>query len=275
MLFAVFVEGNMAGVSSGIMTAAHKSAWGRRLGLVLLSLVMLMTLSACSWMKFWDTDEEPPVPKPSPAKHWEQSMAYKRAGDLNNAAISMENAIKADPNMYQAYYQLGRIYYDMGQKDQARRVWRVGLARAKGGPDRRDYPRQRAMAEMQAALAAVQPKPMPKPVTPAPAPQPKTVVVPQPAPMAKPKPAPVEPMQTDGDFAVLYSSNLNKSYAQRDVTKLKGMGLLAEVRSAVVKGRTFHRVLVGCCTTKMDAEATQGKLRSMGVARKTTVMKVK
>jgi cell division protein FtsN len=265
----------MAGAKSDSVMRGGNPAWGVRLVAVLLGLLMLFSLSGCSWFDWMTDSEEPEIPKPSPAKHWEQSMAYKRAGDLNNAAISMENAIKADPNMYQAYYQLGRIYYDMGQKDQARRVWRVGLARAKGGPDRRDYPRQRAMAEMQAALAAVQPKPAPKP-----APQPKAM--PEPTPLPEPKPEPAEapmapapePAMQAGDYAVLYSSNLNKSYAVRDVNNLESMGMSAEIRSAVVRGRTFHRVLVGCCTTKEEAGFIQQKLMSKGVNRKTVIMKI-
>ena len=256
----------MAGARSGKELFGHKAVWVRRLSLLMMSLIMLSTLSACAWFdSLVSSEEEAPIPKPSPAKHWEQAMAYRRAGNMTMAATSMENAIKADPNMYQAYYQLGRIYSDMGRKEQARRVWQVGLARAQGGPDRRDYPKQRAMAALQAALATTEP-----------APQPKTMPEPKPMPEPQPEPAIVQPAApAAGDYAVLYSSNLNKSYAMRDVSALEGMGLSAEVRSAEVRGRTFHRVLVGCCTTKSEAVFIQNKLRSKGVNRKTTVLKVK
>jgi hypothetical protein len=99
---------------------------------------------------------------------------------------------------------------------------------------------------------------------------------PTPAPAAKiiPKPAkPVRPART-GDFAVLISSNLRKANALYDLKRVTTRGLKGSITTRRDrKGRTWHRVWVGCCTSKAEAAVLARKMRAQGVSREAVAMR--
>ena len=256
-------------------------SWGnsgvvRKLALTSLLVLLVGLLASCSWFK---SGPKPATPQPpSAAEHWESAMTYKKAGNFAMAAVELERAIRIDPNMYQAYYNLGMVYADMGQNMQAMRVWRAGLEKARTGPDRLDYPRAKAISEIQTARAALQdkmiaqtkPKPLPTPkIEPAPvAPKPLTPV-PAPAPPA------AAPKQPKGKYGVLYASYKRKATAAKVVNKLKARDLPASVRQAKVKGKRYYRAVVGCCTTRTNAKKILRRMQKMGYKENMIIMKLR
>jgi tetratricopeptide (TPR) repeat protein len=187
-------------------------------------------------------------------------MAFRADGQLDKAQSELELAIKIDPNMYQAYYQLGLIYKEQGQDFLAAEIWKRGLEKARTGPEREDYPRQRAIAQMDAALTGLRADSQ---AAPAPGAQTRTGAAPSRTGSAAPG---------RGRYAVLYSSNLNPSYAQRDRAILASQGFAAEVKTARVKGRTWHRVWAGCCTNRAGAQTLAARMRAKGLGGDLTVM---
>jgi len=198
--------------------------------------------------------EAPAVAGPDDAKalaHYDKALTMKAANEADAAARELQRALQADPDLYQAYYQLGLIYQDSGQPEVARRVWQTGVGRATVGPERPDYPRERAVAEMRAALAGLEAAPPLIEAPPAQSPLPPPVA----APTAEPAAA------TGGQWAVLFSSNLKKVSADGDVSLLKAKGFSASVKKVKLKGKTWLRVVAACCTSKDQARENLRKIQ--------------
>jgi tetratricopeptide (TPR) repeat protein len=230
-----------------------------------LILAIFFLLPACATISGWCGAEPGPeakTPVTAAAEHWDKAMAFRADGQLDKAQSELELAIKIDPNMYQAYYQLGLIYKEQGQDFLAAEVWKRGLEKARSGPEREDYPRQRAIAQMDAALTGLRADSQ---ATSAPGGQTRTRTGAAPARTGSAATA-------GGRYAVLYSSNLNPSYAQRDRGILASQGFAAEVKTAQVKGRTWHRVWAGCCSNRAGAQALAARMRAKGLGGDLTVM---
>ncbi len=209
--------------------------------------------------------------------HYQRHLSFRAQNQLDKAALELELAVKADPQMYHAYYQLGLIYQSLGQPEKARLTWERGLAQARSGPDRPDYPRVKSIAEMETALASLEELPPLLPPTPA-----YTPPAPRPAAKTKAKlniqsPArwgrtPGKP--ASGSYAVLVSSNLSKTAALGDRKRLAAHGYSASVTTYKdKKGKTWHRVWVGCCSGHDKAQALAATLKKKGLARGAEVMK--
>lgn len=236
--------------------------------------------------------------------HLGRALATKAAGNLTGAADELALAVKTDPNNYFAWYQLGQTYRELGQDPKARLAWQQGLAAAVAGPDRADYPRLRAEAQMRAGLAGLEaaaqkPEPAPPAAVPPPAaktgwsapgapakppspPAAKAGAAAQPAPpvakakspAARPKP-PTATAAATGGYAVLYSSNHQASSARADQKMLAAKGVQAELVSALDKrGRTWHRVLVTCPGGRGECAELAGKLARQTGRKGLTVIKV-
>ncbi len=231
---------------------ARHSGWTGGQGFILICLVLFFMLPSCTWLSTLSGGG----PAPEQARlHWNLGLVHRADGQLQQAARELKAALDLDPEMYQAYYQLGRIYQALGREDEARAAWEAGLERARQGPERSDYPRLTALAQMQSALAGLE--------KPAPAPRQeqkarKTTRARRPRP---------------GPYAVLFSSNLEIKYARSDATKLTNLGYPVMVRTARVRGRRFHRVWVGCCTTLAGARALARRMRKRGLKSQLTVMR--
>ncbi|MFH1059235.1 MAG: SPOR domain-containing protein [Pseudomonadota bacterium] len=214
--------------------------------------------------------------------HYNRAMAFGQAHQLDKAARELELAVQSDPGLYYAYHQLGLVYEAMGRKAEAVRTWQQGLTVAKAGPERGEYPRAQAVAEMQSAVARLTAPPPPPPML-APPPTP----VQSPALAAGPKPAPrvkTSPVGASRDsasskgakhgYAVLYSSNSKRASAQSDVKKLKARGYSASLSTHKAKGKTWHRVVVGCCGDEKKARALAAELKKKGLAKKPEVIRL-
>lgn len=207
--------------------------------------------------------------------HYQRHLTFRAQNQLDKAALELELAVKADPQMYHAYYQLGLIYQSQGQAEKARVTWERGLAEARSGPERGDYPRVKAQAEMETALASLDPLPPLLPPGPAYTPPP-------PRPAAKTKPRPSAPSRgvkipsgaLTGAYAVLVSSNLAKSSAVAEQKRLASHGYPASVTTHKdKKGKTWHRVWAGCCSGQDKARALAATLKKKGLAKSPEVMK--
>ncbi len=219
---------------------------------ILACLALLLLLPSCAWLSSLAGNR----PGPDQARlHWNLGLTHRAEGQLQEAARELKAALDLDPDMYQAYYQLGLVYQALGRKEQARATWEAGLERARQGPERGDYPRLTALAQIQSALAGL--------AEPAPAPRRGQKA-------GKP---PRRPPPRPGPYAVLFSSNLEIRYARSDATKLTNLGYPVMVRTARVRGRRFHRVWVGCCTTLARARALARRLHQRGIKRRLTVMR--
>lgn len=205
--------------------------------------------------------------------HYQRHLSFRAQNQLDKAALELELAVKADPQMYHAYYQLGMIYQSLGQTEKARVAWERGLAEAKSGPDRGDYSRVKAQAEMESALASLDPLPPLMPPTPAYTPPP-----PRPAAKTKPK-SPSRGIKipsgsVTGPYAVLVSSNMKQSSAAADQKRLASHGYPASVTTYKdKKGKTWYRVWAGCCSGHDKAKALAATLKKKGLARSPEVLK--
>lgn len=101
-------------------------------------------------------------------------------------------------------------------------------------------------------------RPVPAPITPKTSVKSRPVVTKAPAP--EPKPAPATPKPA-GDWVVYVSSHASSSTAKAELQKLQKAGINAEVRSAEVRGNTWHRVVVGGFTSKSDASSYLSKIK--------------
>jgi tetratricopeptide (TPR) repeat protein len=214
----------------------------------LASTVLALALAAspgCAWLKsLTGADQPPPAACYGP---YNQAMVLRAEGHPAQAAAKLEEALAADPNLYPAYYHLGLAYLDLGQEDKARQAWSRGATAARQGPDRPDYDRQRAVAEMTAALAGLAQR-----------------GAPDQAPPRKPESAQAASPESErgpgGDWAVLFSSNLEPRHAMQDQRRLEKMGYAVTVRPHQLGGRTWHRVWVGCCTSREEARGLKARL---------------
>lgn len=200
------------------------------------------------------------------AAYYDRAMTFMQARRYPQATTDLQRAIMTDPNMYQAYYQLGLAYKAQGQAKHARQAWVSGLDKAQHGPERKDYPRAKAIAELRAALAGHEGGAVAEPASPAAPPKPpvRTTTAPPPKKM---------PPSYSGMWAVLYSSNLKIASAQADVRRLKAKGIKAMVKTRQLKGRTWHRVWVDCCTSYTAARKRARQLNAQGIAKGAVVMR--
>lgn len=218
--------------------------------------------------------------------HYNRAMAFGHAHQLDKAARELELAVQSDPGLYYGYHQLGLVYEAMGRNADAVRVWQQGLAVAKNGQDRAEYPRAQSVAEMQSAVARLT-TPPPPPLAPPAALAPPPTPVESPIAAAGPKPAPKVKTSNLGaarstaaskpakhGYAVLFSSNSKKASAQSDIQKLKAKGYTGSLSTHKAKGKTWYRVVVGCCGDEKKARALAAELKKKGLAKKTEVIRL-
>ncbi|MBI4389605.1 MAG: tetratricopeptide repeat protein [Nitrospinae bacterium] len=62
-----------------------------------------------------------------PNYHWALGMAYFGDGDLDNAALELEQTVRLNENFAEAYKQLGRLYMRNGNLDKALYYFKEGL----------------------------------------------------------------------------------------------------------------------------------------------------
>jgi tetratricopeptide (TPR) repeat protein len=232
-----------------------------RTTLACAALVLALAASpGCAWIKSLTGGERPPaVACYGP---YNQAMALRAEGELPRAAAKLEEALQADPHLYPAYYHLGLVRLDMGQEELARQAWTRGVEAARQGPDRPDYDRRRAVAEMTAALAGLAQRRERRPAPAGQAPQGAGEPAAQPA---APPPS--------GQWAVLFSSNLEPRHAMQDRERLEKLGFSVNVRPHQLGGRTWHRVWAGCCTGREQARALKSRLAAQAGGRDLAVMR--
>jgi cell division septation protein DedD len=232
----------------------------RRFFSLALVFCLLVFLPACATVSGWFGESEPAPEENVALKHWNQGLQYRAEGELESAAAELERAIKADRSMYQAYYQLGLVYKDLKQPELARQAWEYGLEEARKSPDRPEYPKEQAIAEMQAALTGLESRPKETPLEP----EPKK---------SKPEHQMKKTVES-GAYAVLFSSNLKESNARKDFIRLKSMGYETMIKQHKdSKGRIWHRVWVGCCQTRDKALRLARSMRKKGLKSDLTVMR--
>ncbi len=73
-------------------------------------------------------------------------LEYASRGDFTQAAAIFEQLIKDDPAYIPSYQQLGYTYQKMNRQEEARKIFRRGVAAARAHND------VHAMSEMQQAL---------------------------------------------------------------------------------------------------------------------------
>ena len=230
--------------------------WAR----LVLAAGFLLLLPSCQayydFIGYQPQPEKPAPPKVQPAAaqaHWEAALDLKAKGRLEEAAARLEQALVLDPNLYHGYYQLGLIRQELGQEDQARQIWMRGLSMARTGPDRADYPRQRAIGQLEAALTSLGPPP---------------ALAPPPAKGKTKAKTASRSGPASGGYAVLFSSNLKKSNAFKDKTRLNAKGHQVTIRlHKDAKGRVWHRVWVGCCTSRAAALKLAATMARQGLGR--------
>ena len=74
------------------------------------------------------------------------ALELEKEGNDREAVAQLQEVIARDPGYVAAYYHLGRLLTGIGMIDEARSVYRQGLAAATAAND------QRARSEMQEAL---------------------------------------------------------------------------------------------------------------------------
>lgn len=247
----------------------------RPAGLILIGalLAVMLGLSSCSTVSDMFTSRS----KDEVARsYYDRAMGYMDTRKYSQAVDDLRRAITNDPDMYQAYYQLGLAYRALGDETNARDAWTMGVGRAQRGPERLDYPRSRALAEMMAALEGKAPT-IPKATPPMTPPPPRPAPSPPPPRAAAPRPSVTHAAAApSGPYAVLVSSNLKRYNAMNDLNRLKAKGYSTKLTSAKDKsGRTWHRVWVGCCTTLPRAKSLALELKRKGLARDAVAMRLK
>lgn len=242
----------------------------RRLTGPALAMALLLALTGCAAQQGMQGDQA------VGRAHYNRAMAFGQSRQLDRAAQELELAVKADPGMYFSYYQLGLVYEAQGRKEAARQTWERGLRVAKAGPDREEYSRPQAIAEMESALVRIEPQaepPLPPPMAQAPLP---TYQPPPPKPKAKAKASSTAKKSKAGagsGYAVLVSSNQQKASAQGDVKKLKAKGYGAKVVTHKDKaGKTWYRVVAGG-GSQAKAKALAADLKKKGLASSPQVVK--
>ncbi len=239
----------------------------------ILLLMALALTPACAWLSPGGVGKQTAL---TGYQHFNLAMSYRAEGQLAQAAAELEKAIQADRYNYPAYYHLGLAYLDLGQTDKARQVWEKGVQTARQGPDRLDYDRSRAVAEMTAALAGLggRPKAQSPPSARHSAPLSRDQERAAVKAARAAKAARVSPARS-GPYAVLFSSNLQPRHARADRARLIKLGYAAMIRiHQDAKGRRWHRVWVGCCTGYARAKGVAAALKKRGIGRDLVVMRV-
>jgi cell division septation protein DedD len=248
----------------------HWLSRGRRWTLPTLSLILVLALAGCA------TPQGLPGDTDVGRAHYNRAMAFGQSHQLDRAAQELELAIKADPGMYFSYYQLGLVYESQGRKEAARLIWERGLKVAKTGPDRPDYSRPQAIAEMESALVRIEPQSeLPPSPTMVERPLP-TYQSSGPKPKAKSKSSYHAKSKSTAShgYAVLISSNQKKASAQADVSRLKAKGYSAKIASHKDKhGKTWYQVLAGGGSSKDKAQSLAAALKKKGLAASAQVIK--
>lgn len=78
------------------------------------------------------------------------ALELKKSGELGEAVKLMEDILGNDSRYLAAYYQLGKLYEDIGERENAAEIYRQGQALAKEQED------PKAAAELGEALAALE-----------------------------------------------------------------------------------------------------------------------
>ena len=242
---------------------------GRSVGLALVGVLVLsaLFLPACATIKEWvGPDPTLELTPDSAPRHWERAMEYRKAGDLAHSAEELELAVRADPDMYHAWYMLGLTYKALGDLKRAKAVWQLGAIRAENGPERKDYPRQKALAQMRAGLMSLSPPAGRRLRRSKPSAQKRKTAAKA---RGKVKPS----AKASRGWAVLFSSNLRPVNARRDAARLKRLGYRASIKPHRLRGKKWYRVWVGCCTSRAKARALAHRLERRGIGRGLTVMR--
>lgn len=232
-------------------------------------LLVLLMLPACAAMQSLSDDA-------SATRHYQQGLAYFAANDVAQAMAQFEMAVRKDAGMYQAYYYLGLTYKHLELPGRAKETWLTGLKIARASHDRADYPKMRAIAEMEAGLSSL--APLPGQQQQAGMPPGARRITPD---MDQRKKAAqggrkmkALPPAVAGPFAVLFSSNRIQANALKDQRRLQSWGFNAKLQPLRDRrGGTWHRVVINCCTDRVGAQATIKRLRAKGVTRKLLVVK--
>jgi tetratricopeptide (TPR) repeat protein len=236
-----------------------------------LALALLLALAGCAGQQGMQGDQA------VGRAHYNRAMAFGQTRQLDRAAQELELAVKADPGMYYSYYQLGLVYEAQGRKEAARQIWERGVKVAKNGPEREDYSRPQAIAEMESALARIEPQPElpPPPIAQAPLPTYKPPSGYKPKPKAKfGLPAKKSKASASHGYAVLVSSNQKKASAQADLKKLKAKGYSGKLTTHKdKKGKTWYRVVVAS-GSRDKAKALAAALKKKGLAASPQVIKL-
>jgi Flp pilus assembly protein TadD len=62
--------------------------------------------------------------------HYGLGTEYRKAGDLANAASAFRTVVEKSPTYTAAWQELGSVLVEMGQRDEAARVFREGIETA-------------------------------------------------------------------------------------------------------------------------------------------------
>lgn len=227
---------------------------------VLLIAALAVTLGACSTVNYLQGEEDPAK---LAGAYYKRALGFMQTKQYPQAITDLQRAIMADPDIYQAYYQLGLAYKAQGRVKHAMQAWSAGLSKAQRAEEREDYSRPRAIAEFRAALATTVLK----------AKAARRAVAAQAAMLPAKAPAPPAMAKYSGMWAVLYSSNLKRSSAAGDVVKLGKRGIKAMVKPHASGGVTWYRVWVGCCTSYTVARKRARQLNALGVTQGAAAMK--
>lgn len=84
--------------------------------------------------------------------HYNRAMAFSQNRQMDQAVTELEQAVRADPEMYFYYYQLGLLYESQHRPEAARLVFKRGLRVVKEVPERPGYAKTQALADLQAAF---------------------------------------------------------------------------------------------------------------------------
>ena len=73
-------------------------------------------------------------PKATLYAHFYLGLVYLDRDMFEDAQTFFEKTLALGPNLIEAYYELGRAYWFNGQRDEAKRTWKAGLAANKFNP---------------------------------------------------------------------------------------------------------------------------------------------
>ncbi len=245
----------------------------RRVLACLALLTALALMPSCAWVNRVTGREGANQAKA--VEIYGRGMAQMRSGQAAGAQRSLEQAIELDPGLYYAYYPLGLIYSSHGKRLQARRVWQTGLAKARRGPSRPEYPATRAVAVLQAALRGLDRPPSRARSRRAAQPRPVRRVALRSI-RSQPKAKRLRRVKRlRPGFAVLVSSNRRARNALAHSRLMARRGYKPLVKTwRDKKKRIWHRVVVGCCTSRRRALALAKRVRAKKHAKNPVVIRL-